>query len=1312
MSAQEHPMTNPGTVVTFYSYKGGTGRTTAVANVAWILAMAGRKVLTIDWDLESPGLHKFFHPFLDQNVLAATPGIIELITDYEWAATTKHESAEQDWHLEYARILRHAVTLDWEFPGEGTLDFVSAGRQNRDYSSRITSMDWDNFYGRLGGGQFLDALRADMRRHYDYVLLDSRTGLSDIASICTVHLPDVLVDCFTLSSQSIDGAAAVAKQIDERYRERGIRILPVPMRIEFGENAKVEAGRAYARRQFDRFPRGMSPEQADRYWLSIEIPYRPYYAFEETLATFGDAPGSPNSMLAAFERLSAAITEGEVSSYVPVAEELRLSTLERFARRGPSKIEDVVISYMSEDRPWTDWMSQVLGRAGFRVVARSIDSEPDESARDEPEPGHIVVLFSPSFVESQMAHRAWDSLASRSAASYQRLVTVRVQDAQLRPDFTGPMPLDLTGLGESEGGEALLRALGRPGHTLEHQVEHSRVGPRFPGGARTAPTIWNVDRRNAVFTGRGQLLEQLRDQLLGTTQRVVLPQALHGLGGVGKTQVALEYAHRFKADYDLVWWISAQKPDSIRTALANLADRMSLRVGESIADAAEAALEALRRGDPTSRWLLVFDNADNPEELGNYLPGGDGHVLITSRDPAWTQVAMPLAVDVFTEDEAATHLMRRVDISEDNARKIGKALGYLPLAIEQAAAWLASTFMPAGEYLEALEKETASTLALSTETFPQPVAMTWNVTIRQLREASPAAARLLELLAFFSSEPISLDLIYSDETAGILSPFDETLRDKLVLGKVVREISRFALAKVDQGNNSIQVHPLVQAVIRGGMTEKELHTSCHDVHKILLGARPRHGDTDDPENWPSLAKILPHVMSSEAAQCDDETVRQMLTDLVRYQWKRGSFESAMIAGKELLAEWSERLGRDHWQCLFLQSQIANVLRSQGEYADAYELDQDVLNRQQNSPTLGPTHPHTLMTGGNLAADLRARGKFREALEQDERTYELAGETWEEDNTRTLMIAHNLAIDHRLNGDWASAKRYDEIALEGRRSTLGDDHPYTLASRAFLARDLREAGRYDESVTILREVYDTYLEVLGEKIIDTLRAGKSLAVSLRKAGWREEALALAEETLARYQRNFPKSPDALPADLEVAACMSALGDKIAARDRTRAALSSYTGQMGPDHPYTLMIESNLACCLRGSGDLDEADELAGRVVPRLRRQLGADHPFVLSAAVNRANCLGDAGRLQEAEALERETLERLVAVMKEGHPDTNTCRSNLSITLAAMNRLDDAGALREKAVAGLKELARSHPHPIVKEAQSGTRIDLDLELQPL
>ena len=385
---------NSGKVVTFYSFKGGAGRTMALANVAWILASNGKKVLVLDWDLDSPGLHRYFHPFLDPAKVAATPGVIELITDYAWEVSQGAERSPE-WVRRRAQIIPHAVSLNWDFPDGGMLDFVSAGRQNRDYSTAVTAFDWDTFY-KLGGGQFFDELRADMKRNYDYTLIDSRTGLSDISDICTVHLPDILVDCFTLNDQSIEGAADIARSVDQRYHYRNIQVLPVPMRIDEAEKDKADVGMARARSRFGGIPSGRTGTyDTDDYWNAVAIPYRPYYAFEETLATFGDAPGSPNSMLAAFERLTGEITEGRVSGYRPVPEELRLGTLERFARRGPSEVTDVLISYMSEDRPWVDWMTLVLGRAGFRVLTCSVDAaggddDPPDTAGHTSEQHHRI----------------------------------------------------------------------------------------------------------------------------------------------------------------------------------------------------------------------------------------------------------------------------------------------------------------------------------------------------------------------------------------------------------------------------------------------------------------------------------------------------------------------------------------------------------------------------------------------------------------------------------------------------------------------------------------------------------------------------------------------------------------------------------------------------------------------------------------------------------------------------------------------------------------------------------------------------------
>ena len=177
LPGDQSPTSPEGRIVTFYSFKGGTGRSMAVANVAWILAANGRRVLVADWDLESPGLHRFFQPFLHEREVFEGPGIVDLIRDYERVAA-RTELRNRDRLIgDFARVQRYAFSLDWRFPEGGGLDFLSPGKQNRDYSAALSGVDWDNFYGALNGGEFLDALRADLKRHYDYALIDSRTGL-------------------------------------------------------------------------------------------------------------------------------------------------------------------------------------------------------------------------------------------------------------------------------------------------------------------------------------------------------------------------------------------------------------------------------------------------------------------------------------------------------------------------------------------------------------------------------------------------------------------------------------------------------------------------------------------------------------------------------------------------------------------------------------------------------------------------------------------------------------------------------------------------------------------------------------------------------------------------------------------------------------------------------------------------------------------------------------------------------------------------------------------------------------------------------
>lgn len=312
-------MDRSGEILTFYSYKGGIGRSMMLANVAWILASNGYSVLAIDWDLEAPGLHRYFAPFLTDPQLVSTEGLIDFCFDFATArATARANVSPSDWNL-----WRYAVSLDWQFPSQGQIDFIPAGRQGPLYAARAGGFDWRVFYERLGGQQLLETAKHSMREEYDYVLIDSRTGVADISGICTVQMPDKVVLCFTYNNQSIDGTVAVTSAIASQRTPPPL-FFPVPMRSDAAEKVKLERGRAEAQVR-------LGPQTSD-YWGSVEMPYVPFYAYEETLAAFGDDPFSKNSLLAATERLTGWLTSGTVTRLPPIPPEQREQVLERFSR--------------------------------------------------------------------------------------------------------------------------------------------------------------------------------------------------------------------------------------------------------------------------------------------------------------------------------------------------------------------------------------------------------------------------------------------------------------------------------------------------------------------------------------------------------------------------------------------------------------------------------------------------------------------------------------------------------------------------------------------------------------------------------------------------------------------------------------------------------------------------------------------------------------------------------------------------------------------------------------------------------------------
>jgi tetratricopeptide (TPR) repeat protein len=1282
-----------GQIITFYSYKGGTGRTMALANVGWILAANGKRVLVADWDLESPGLHRFFKPFLDPEVVRGSTGIIDLIRTYEWETTRKPERPER-WYEEFARVGRHAFSLDWRFGG-GTLDFLSAGLQNQDYAVSVSGLDWDTFYDRLGGGQFFDALRADMKRNYDYVLIDSRTGLSDVADICTIHLPDTLVDCFTLSDQGIHGAAQVAHTVQSRYsarnsRQRLIRVLPVPMRVDQAENDKANAGRLLARSQFAGLPVGMTDEERRRYWAAVEVPYQTYYAYEEMLATFGDDPGSPRLLLSAYERLTAYITDGAITRLPDMDESLRLREVARFTRKPPEQ-EAVVLRYAPTDLVWAEWIESVLASAGVRVL------DPQDVVPGADAARTLVIVSSATS----------GTAATRDLASARPPLAVYIADVRHSADFPPESSTSTVGCDEVTAADRILSLVGRSGPVVGDPL--SRV--RYP---RTEPGLFQAPVRNARFTGREEELLELRTQLKAGRTAVVLPVTLRGMGGVGKTQVALEYVHRFKSAYDLVWWIQAEQPEFIDASFADLGAAMGVPQAATARETALAALEALKRRE---RWLVVFDNAEDIEGVDRWRPQGNGHVLITSRNEDWGNRTNSIPVDVFRRAESVAHLRSRLKaIADSQAEQIAEALGDLPIAIAGAGAWLAETGTPVGDYLAELEHGGSGPRS------PQAAwQVTWDLSLQRLSSQSPGAYRLLQLCSVLSSE-IALDLLYSDEMAAAISPYDPSVSERQMLAFMVQQINRLALLKLDTHTRQIHVHRLIQAAVRDRMTSEDLEDAKHQVHLVLTRSRPG-GEVDDPENWPRLRMLWPHLAASDAVDCLDELVRQLLIDRVRYLWRRGDLSQGVKFGREIDKHWAGLLAQDpefaegtargaslYRQLLHLRFNVANHLWSQARFDEALRIDEDVLALQRQ--LLGEEHPHTLMTAGSLASNLRGFGRYAEAVPMDRATYASWARVFGEDYPRTLSAANNLATSLRLIGHFRAARELDQDVYDRRRMVLGDDNPYTRHSATQLARDLRESGEYDRSVLLLDEVYTAFRDdpKFGPDALETLNAQANLAVSLRSVGRGGRASRLLDDAYERLRERFgPSNPDTLACRLSLAATLVVVRNVARADEETRAVATAYERNLGPEHPHTLVCVNNMSAAARVAGDHARAYELATRAAEQFAERLGPDHPYSLAAAMNQAICLVEVGEPEKGRDLLQGVATRMRTELGAQHPDTVSCETHLAIVQRRLGEVGSAAHYTRLIERLAKALGADHP--IVTELREGQLVYRVLDPHP-
>jgi hypothetical protein len=378
--------------------------------------------------------------------------------------------------------------------------------------------------------------------------------------------------------------------------------------------------------------------------------------------------------------------------------------------------------------------------------------------------------------------------------------------------------------------------------------------PSLEGGPKL-PRVWNVPHmRSPSFAGRTDELDRLHQGFARRIPRSPV-QAIHGLGGIGKTALALEYVYRFAHEYDVVGWVRSGEAATLAADLADLV--VELGLPGSIEPDRFAALEALRRWlTRTGRWLLVFDGVREPRDLYDLLPPHiTGHVLVTSRHASWAGTALPLPLRGLKRNEAVALLLGRegAESEDEAARELAATLADLPLALAQAAAYMDQTGTSITEYLQRFRDHRARLLRLGGEGEHGPtVATTWAIAFREVRERSPAASELLDLCAFLAPEDIPRDALSTALPAAAGDP--------LALDEAVKALRRYSL--VDAHEDALAVHPLVQAAVRDGMTAEDRVAWARRAIALVADRFP--SDADDPDRRAEARTWLPHVRAALA----------------------------------------------------------------------------------------------------------------------------------------------------------------------------------------------------------------------------------------------------------------------------------------------------------------------------------------------------------------------------------------------------------------------------------------------------------------
>ncbi len=842
---------------------------------------------------------------------------------------------------------------------------------------------------------------------------------------------------------------------------------------------------------------------------------------------------------------------------------------------------DFFVSYTAKDQAWAEWIGVQLEAHGHTVVVQAWDIRPGndflhEMQRAATEAERTIAVLSPDYLEkSAFGEAEWRAaFAKDPSGSHRLLVPVRVRECDPLGLLSSRVYVDLVGLFEDDARKSLLDGIDRdrPHPTSAPFPGPTRSAP-FPGPAGAGPTATtNLQPRNTGFVGRAEQLDHIRDGLQRRGR--VVTRSRERMAGIGKTQLALEYAHRHAADYDVIWFVAAEQEDLIGGHLAQAAIAAGLVPdGTTTPAAVRATHAALEAG---ARWLLVFDNVEDPASVEPWLPPRGGHVLITSRHPGWDELAEPVDVGLFTREQSADLLRQRLPaITGADADRLSEELGDLPLALTQAASVISKYAMPPAEFFDLLRSEAAAILDDGRPlTYPRSLAASITIGLDRLDRDHAAAGQLLLLCSVLAPEPVPLDLF--TRNLGLLSPPLSKL-GRFAFYQVIEALAANGLAGT--GVDGLWIHRLVQAVVRHRAGETAVDAAQRQV-AALVGARAPV-DTDDPANWPDWSALAPHITALDPATSDDHEVRDAARRMVLSMLRRGETQTALQIVSTLHSSWTSRLGPDAPDALAIAMQHAHALNQAGRYLEAYEIASDTVRRY--GVILGEDDPDTLRAAGTLSSTMSMLGDLVAARDLQAMVADGFGRVLGDDHQDTLFARHSLAQDHADLRDLDAAEPIAADVLARSLRVLGENHPDTWSARKLLAGLAHDRKDFERALRMTEEALEGISRLLPPDHPDVLNMTMNLAVCLGNCDRSAEAVDILEEVHVRYALRYGRNnPETLVVERKLAIAHWKSGRVVQARDKLQTVLRRSRDVFGPDLSCPRFDGAVVTCRRSGQG----------------------------------------------------------------------------------------------------------------------------------